>query len=339
MSIQATIRSQRTKAFWLAFAWAVVLNVPFLFLMKGVSVTPTLVLATYIYLKYSQGQEVVLWFRRFHTGTLRRSKFHRLLSGAVRGIGASVTIQDSSFRFSYQMRFGLILLIVVALVPAVMVCILIAVFTVFPLALKLNLPERFAGPLMIGAALVLLALAIWGVFHYVRRRAYVPLQPDNWQPGLDKVLSDITHRKGLRFGTVLVKCGDPFWQQAVSRALLKASAVIIDVSEMSENVYWELQTVLKCLPPRCVILAFPVEGETPRFLPEAIQSSLATFGDPDAFGECPLFGYPPKAHPFAIKSFRSKTKELREKLLHAAELRSSIPAESSAFANASTPTA
>jgi hypothetical protein len=326
MSVEEAIRSQRTKALLLAVAWAIALNVPLLFLLGSVSVTPTIIVASYVYLKYSQGRHVVLWFRRFHTGMVRRTKFNRLLSGAVRGIGASVSIQDSSFRYSYQMRGGLLLLLVVLIVPSLFVCGVFGILILLPLAEKLNLPDRVVGPVILGVTLVLFAVTIWAVFRYVRTRAYVPLRPDNWLPGLDKILLDIARRKGLRIGTVLVKCGDAFWQQAVERDLSKATAAIVDVTEMSENVFWELQTVLRHLPPAALILAFPADGQTPDALPDAIKSSLARFGDPGIFVECPLFGYPSRARHYPTGSERAKAKELRAELVRAAETRRSLVA-------------
>ena len=316
-----TVRKQKAKALWRALAWAVGVNLVLLLLMGGISFPVGLMLGFYVYLKHSQGNAVVLWFRRFHTGMVRRTKFNWLLSRALRGIGASASIQDSSFRYSYWVSPGRMLLSYFAWNALLLACAALSIFAVVPLWIKLNLKSDPGLVILVVLAIMLIA-ATYMEFRYLRKRAYVRLQEHEWAGSLDKLLSRIVQRKGVRYGTVLIRCEDSFWQQAVCQALAKATAAIIDVSEISENVVWELKTVLANLPPSCIILAFPAEGGTPEVLPDVFRSRLAELMDTEAITSCALFGYPPRFRRFSVRHTTSKIKELQMKLAHAVDTRS-----------------
>lgn len=316
------VRQQRAKALWRALAWALGVNVLLLFLLGGISLPVGIMLGWYVYLKRSQGDAVVLWFRRFHTRMVRRTKFPWLLRSAVRSIGASVSIQDSSFRYSYWVSPGRIILLYFSLVPILLVCGAFSFLVMGPLWTKLNLrsdPEWAGLVVFLIAVIGAISTTVW----YMRKRAYIRLDEQEWASSLDKLLSRILQRKTVLLGTVLIRCEDSFWQQAVCQALAKATAAIVDVSEISENIVWELQTVLASLPPSCIILAFPTDGETPEVLPEPVRRKLAELMNTDAIRECALFGYPPRFRRLLVTR-ASKTKELQTKLAHAVDMRSFV---------------
>lgn len=181
-----------------------------------------------------------------------------------------------------------------------------------PVWIKLKLKSDPGLVILVVSAITLIA-ATYMEFPYLRNRAYVRLQEHEWAGSLDKLLSRIVQRKGVRYGTVLIRCEDSFWQQAVCQALAKATAAIIDGSEISENVVWELKTVLANLPPSCIILAFPAEGGTPEELPDVFRSRLAELMDTEAIASCALFGYPPRFRRFSVRHTTSKIKEVQMK--------------------------
>ena len=320
MSCLRIVRQQRAKALWRALAWAFGCNLLLLFLLGGISLTVGYMLGLYVYWKHSQGNAVVLWFRRFHTGMVRRTRFNSLLHRAIRGIGGSVSIQDSSFRYSYWVRPGRMFLLYFSWFAVFLACYVFSLFLVMPIWTKLNLksnPDPTIAVVFVITVIAVISIAVW----YVRKRAYVSLEAQEWSSSLDKVLSGILDRKSVLYGTVLIRCEDAFWQQAVCQALTKATAAIIDLSEMSENVLWELQTALARLPPSCIILAFPTGGETPDVLPDTFRSKLGTRINTNAIGSCSLFGYPSRVGWWFTRGSMSKAKELQRKIAHAVETR------------------
>ncbi|UVK55368.1 hypothetical protein DBIPINDM_001876 [Mesorhizobium sp. AR02] len=46
-------------------------------------------------------------------------------------------------------------------------------------------------------------------------------------------------------GKAVLRIGDAYWQEAVERCIKAVPVIIVDASEFSENLLWELQTVVK----------------------------------------------------------------------------------------------
>src|SRR6202007_1570965 len=45
-------------------------------------------------------------------------------------------------------------------------------------------------------------------------------------------------------GVFLIRCGRTFWREVIELCITSAAVVMIDVTEISENVIWELKTSL-----------------------------------------------------------------------------------------------
>jgi len=72
-----------------------------------------------------------------------------------------------------------------------------------------------------------------------------------------RLIRQITRRKGwhLDTGIFVIHCDDSFWREIVELCLTCASAAVIDVTEPSPNVIWELETAFSLMPPESIVLA------------------------------------------------------------------------------------
>jgi hypothetical protein len=217
---------------------------------------------------------LVLWLRRFHRR--QQKPFQNILERACTFVGTSITIQDSSFRSSQAMAstristFGWFLFVILLV---------------------------FGYPVM-NTIYVLIAVIIaftWFVivFALFRRLGHIKLRESNSRDRTFRLIQTIRERKAYRGGVVILKCEDSFWHDVVSLAIQHADAVIVDVTEPSENVIWELQTALRAKAPENILLAYE-KDEKPFDLPPAISAELQA-----AVGSVPLnrlatFVYPRK---------------------------------------------
>ena len=216
----------------------------------------------------------VVWLRRFHRQQHR--SFQNILEKACGFVGIPITIQDSSFRFSMSMAnvrigsmasFAVITLLILGLIPM----------------------SRIAADFVV----IIASGTILAVFAFSRKLGYTHLRQSNAQERTLQLFTNIHARKGSRGGVVILKCEDSFWRDVVSLAIQHANAVIVDVTEPSENVIWELQTALGAKSPESILLAYE-KDEKPFELPPAISAELQT-----AIGSVPMsrlatFSYPRK---------------------------------------------
>jgi len=61
-------------------------------------------------------------------------------------------------------------------------------------------------------------------------------------------------RKIISPRLVVVTVATDLWQPAVQQLAARASMILIDVSERTENLLWEIQNVLPKLGPRCILI-------------------------------------------------------------------------------------
>jgi hypothetical protein len=234
----------------------------------------------------------IVWLRRFHRQQHR--SFQKILEQACMFVGIPITVQDSSFRYSMTManiKIGNLAL------PAVIVLVLLGLVPMTPVAVDL---------LMIITYLIFLMLIISS-----RKLGYTRLYQSTAEGRTLQLFTDVRAHKGSRGGVVILKCEDSFWRDVVSLAIQRADVVIVDVTEPSENVIWELHTAVGVKSPERILLAYEKDQE-PFDLPPTISAKLQA-----AIGDIPLnrfalFTYPKKRRgvPWNIQS--SWSSNLRE---------------------------
>jgi hypothetical protein len=194
---------------------------------------------------------VIVWLRRFH---VRRSKtFGALLERASTGVAHPMTLQDSSYSASYTAASagsGLLIvgLILLWLPGAVVVSLL--VFAEF-------------GPSSDGTLVVALiaftAVMVRVVAAVMRRLGFRTVSDDDARQELATIIRN--RGRGRRrpvLGVEVLKVRDAAWTDLVQQGLAGAVLAVLDVTEVTDNIRWELATALRSLGAERIILA--VEG-------------------------------------------------------------------------------
>jgi len=229
-----------------------------------------------------RGGHLVVWLRRFHKRERGGLRFRYFLSTACNGVGLPITIQDSSFRSSSLWAFA-------QFIPYYPVLILlVGVFVV-----GVVWGERYSDRslldalfLVYGVSVLLTIVLIW------RRLGHKTLRASNARQWILNLVQNIRTGRGRYDDVVVVKCGDDFWRDTVSTALENADAVIVDVTEPSETIVWELQTALRRMRQECILLACAANTNTTNQLPTHVNLKLQSVIDEPTLNKMPRFFYP-----------------------------------------------
>jgi hypothetical protein len=192
--------------------------------------------------KYSTGY-MILWLRRFHRR--RHKDFLHALRDACRYLGMPITVQDSAVHFSQGVAVGRLGSFLYLLLP------LLAIFGVLFVADADSYPLFFLA-LSVGFVVSVLALVSGRFWAYVRLRK----EPLKQAARLLRKIRGCTLSSG---GVVVLRIQDRFWRQVVEMAIRQADVVVIDVTDPSENVIWELRTALYFRSPKTILLTCPHE--------------------------------------------------------------------------------
>jgi len=251
----------------------------------------------WIYFRMTRADKYAIWLRRFHRSEPTRLRFNMLLNRACPGLCVPVTVQDSVFKTSYYSSASRMLLFYPIAIILGVLDLLLAQRMSDVLA-NLGVGIRLAGYLGQVVAVVPLGLLLWyAVKKQMVRRGYVALTPDNAIEEVDVTLEKITQRKlGFR-GVMVFKCPDEVWHQVVSLGISRASAVIIDVSDLTENVLWELRTSLEKHRPESVLLTFGVPKDAREELPRTARAELEKVVSSDSLSRLRVFYYPAEQPP------------------------------------------
>jgi hypothetical protein len=211
-----------------------------------------------------RGDKLIVWLRRFHVKRSNGLRFDELLVAACQGLGVPLTVQDSTYRSSdaeVMPRFVPYLFLWGCWVTAV------CVGFIKPPA------ELF---------LASIVLYIFLMFFLGGRIGYHDLDPGKEREQTLHLIHEIRDRRGKHGddSVLIVRCQDSFWRDIVQLCLRYASAVVIDVTDVSENVIWELKTALQIMPPESITLARGL-GDTDRagLPPEAHEALVAELGE------------------------------------------------------------
>jgi hypothetical protein len=100
------------------------------------------------------------------------------------------------------------------------------------------------------------ALFFWSSYMSVRRaegaKAAEVLEKREIEPTAESIA-----RRGRHFFSprlVVVRVASRYWQQVVQRLAAESAAVIVDVSEPSENLLWEIETLKPDFGARCILV-------------------------------------------------------------------------------------
>jgi hypothetical protein len=226
-----------------------------------------IVVGSFVYYRAGRSDRILIWLRRFNQRERGPAALSRLMTIACRGVAVPITLQDSSFHTSYvavldNFRF----------------------FALSALLLLIALGLAFAGGTVLSLVFPRLDETSWtigllplvvlpGLWREARRLGYRELEPDE-TAALDRSLAEVRNRRSLTAGILVLKCADRAWRDVVSRALDRADAVLIDVSDPSTSLLWELQVASKRLPPSSILLACRTPQGRAEPLPEEVAAQV-----------------------------------------------------------------
>lgn len=242
--------------------------------LLGPAVTLIGVLASF----FHKPDKLVVWLRRFHVTRPGGIQFDRLLRGACSGFGFALTVQDSTFRRSLAMSA---VKMQIMASPLALVLLMFMIVILRSLTRAFGLPDQLSAPDLSGLGFWLF-LGVWITASAVliisayRRLGYVLLKPANAREKTLRVIRQITTRKGWHVdtGIFIIHCDDSFWREIVELCLTCASAAVIDVTEPSQNVIWELEKAFSLMSPESILLACGVGEGAPKEVPVLVRERL-----------------------------------------------------------------
>ena len=121
-----------------------------------------------------------------------------------------------------------------------------------------------------------------------RRLGYRTLAGDGARRQLRAELAAIkAGRRWSTLGVEVSRCNDNVWQEVVTEALSAADLAVVDISDLTSNLQWELHEAMRTLSERRVILVYPEESGSP----EEMLANLK--GGPTDTPGARLVAYPP----------------------------------------------
>ncbi|MEU6372191.1 hypothetical protein [Streptomyces sp. NPDC046909] len=227
-----------------------------------------------VYVKRATRPGLVVWLRRFRPDQGDRIRFHRALGTACFGFASAVTLQDPSFNTSlvsagYRVWF---------LAPVL--CVLWVV-GLFALALLMYAAGTMNEGLFVFGILFWTALFVWGATELLRRRGVLSrqLSPEQTAVHLDAVRrGERRVGEGVEVIKVMESAGSERWKGAVAQALDRADLAVVDVSDVTPQIEWELREVFRRLWPKRILLV----AQDDKARADVLSAQLRAMGVRDA---------------------------------------------------------
>ncbi|MCA9324637.1 ClpX C4-type zinc finger protein, partial [Candidatus Saccharibacteria bacterium] len=248
------------------------------------------------------GTRVVVWLRRFH----KREQSRFPLPSLFRRVGFAsfqvATIQDTRFKYSFftgVSKYPIITYFVLLLVATPLVVV------AFALAAKIvGIDGRQEPSMWLYMDSALLSVPISWIIVYPPIGLIIYLLA-RWR-GTERLRASTLQRRILRWtnrikggkappivGMKVFKCDDSCWRDAVRTVLAECDAAIVDVSELNDNVRWELKQCVELVGGPRIIAAYAVQpAEYPADPPRSIVDEVAEVIGEEAVSEIWFWGYP-----------------------------------------------
>ncbi|MGH6951580.1 MAG: hypothetical protein ACREH4_11935 [Vitreimonas sp.] len=225
-----------------------------------------------------------VWLRRSQSESGDAFRTSRIIDGLSRYGVAALTLQDRDIQLSFAQRHDrLALLFWILLIPLVLVPAYVLWQAAIPLAPPGSDPQ--SGGQLFGAVSAPIFVAIAVVFGITAALLAVMLTAGIMGPigallsgdrddcaQLPQLLERIKRGKGQRGGAI-VRVSDGQWREAVCASLAAVDVAIIDVSEMSEHVAWEIGEAAKACGAAALVFISREDDYTDRSK-AAVQAAL-----------------------------------------------------------------
>lgn len=263
LALSASALREAEKASWTRWIWAMPLA---LVLVKAAVLAslvflPLLLLFLVVQNFVTRGfwrvggcGKVVLWLRRFHRRDLRRFPFGSLLSEAMSKLGTPVTIQDSTYRSTFNaiIAKGSLAMFAAIGFSALMSFMVVMLFTGLFIEAFPDMENKEGWPLVL-LGLTMPIIAVLTFVRTVRRLGYRRFRQSSAVGKSDDFCGKVRAGRGAH-ALQIWRCGDSFWQDVVARMLEQSDAVVMDVTELGENLTREMKMMRSKVPAGRVIL-------------------------------------------------------------------------------------
>lgn len=209
--------------------------------------------------------QVVVWLRRFHQHEPYRFPLPKYLTNTGASRFQTATIQDSKFKYSFLTGSTRSLLSMIGIqVLLVIPSFLIALFFVDSIFDWLKQEQDSGSVLWIITVLLIFLVVDWLLFApisflLIKKRGVVSLKNRSDLMRIEKWIKRVQNGIGhIMPGLKVFKCGDDYWMDAVTLLLSRCDAAIIDISDLNENMRWELGQCADQLDGNKLILAYAV---------------------------------------------------------------------------------
>jgi hypothetical protein len=275
---------------------------------------------------FMRTKHIMIWFRKFNENDKYRFKFSNVLNIACRDVCIPVTIQDSRYKRSYTgilskwlwmyILFGGSIVALWMILSFILMYILIIIL--FPSSSHVS--ESVLMSVMIFGFIVpgLIVIYIGYAFREsLDLRGFYSLDIDTGIDRASRILSKIVRRLFVFHGILVMKCPDEVWKQIVEFVLGTSNAVLIDVSEPTESLLWELEASLKNKPKNSIIIACSIKKNEPEQLPREVQEAMMRITGQSDLAGLKVFYYPAEKPSFLFgkaRSYNSTAKRFREEV-------------------------
>ncbi len=249
---------------------------------------------------------LALWLRRFHQSSVKEIRLDTELRRALRGRAVPITLQDSTFRFSWSWALSdpSALASPILVAAGVYATIVFGVGHSFKrFGIGTSSQSLFDLVTLWVLALLIVALLIFAL----RRRLFSRIKREGAEEQVQEILCDIGRGTGRGTQLSIVRCDDDVWESVVEEFIECADFIIVDISTLTGSVLWELAKVsAACEPERVVLL-----HETAKIAHGVWEQLEATIGREYAL-QCNLLSYEPLRAPChgntteAARSFRNQ---------------------------------
>lgn len=237
-----------------------------------------------------RGRRLVLWLRKFDRIDLGRYPFATALSRACLTYASPLTLQDRHYRASdiyllWAHPLHFLLFIPIALLP-----LLILGLAFYCLSRAIDEPTDLYYLSQLVSFPIAAIVGIWLAVRYVRYAGYHAVRGKR---GLREIKRFVRRNRVIGnaiYGVAVFQCGSDIWKEAVLQFVKSSEVIVMDVSEITENIRWELETVFSNKPASQIILALGSSQQTGVF-PQSVVDQLSAIVGRESVLECLKFVY------------------------------------------------
>jgi hypothetical protein len=133
---------------------------------------------------------------------------------------------------------------------------------------------------------------IWQLIDGFQFYAFVQLTDATADKEVLRLLHNMRLARGLSKGIVILRCGDRFWERIATLCLSHADVAVVDVTDLTKNIYFELCAAIESVGPERIILTCAKNEKLDDRLPAATSQELSLIVGADRLAKCLVLTYP-----------------------------------------------